>query len=185
MIDVSHVPATDPLRVLIGAGEQRWPGWIATQGDELDLLRRDDWAASFSARPPDRLVCEHVFEHLTLDEARAAARIVFEFLAPDGTLRVAVPDANFRDDAYQRLVAVGQLGHQMLYDHRLLSSVFTDAGFDVDLLEYCDDAGRFHFNQWDAADGPIYRSLRTDRRNRDGRLGFVSIILDARKPIDA
>lgn len=182
MIDISHAPSREPLRVLIGAGEQSWPGWIATQGEQLNLLRREDWSQSFAERRPDRLVCEHVFEHLTLDEARTAAAICFEFLAPGGTLRVAVPDANFRDAAYQQLVAVGQLGHQIVYDHRLLSDVFAKAGFEVDLLEYCDDAGRFHYNHWDAADGPIYRSFRTDHRNRDGRLGFVSLILDAHKP---
>ena len=182
MIDVSRHPQSEPLRVLIGAGTQSWPGWIATQGEDLNLLRREDWAASFSARRPDRLVCEHVFEHFTLDEARLAARIVFEFLAPGGTLRVAVPDANFRDDAYRRLVALGQLGHRVLYDSRTLSDVFAGAGFDVDLLEYCDDAGRFHYNDWDAGDSPIFRSFRTDLRNANGTLGFVSIILDARKP---
>jgi hypothetical protein len=27
MIDLSAVPLTDPLRVAIGAGDQRWDGW--------------------------------------------------------------------------------------------------------------------------------------------------------------
>ena len=57
------------------------------------------------------------------------------------------------------------------------------AGFEVDLLEYCDEEGRFHYNQWDAMGGPIYRSLLMDHRNRDGRIGFVSLIVDARKPL--
>jgi predicted SAM-dependent methyltransferase len=50
-------------------------------------------------------------------------------------------------------------------------------------LEYCDEHGRFHYNQWLPADGPIYRSLLSDHRNRDGKLGFVSLIIDAHKPL--
>jgi predicted SAM-dependent methyltransferase len=33
------------------------------------------------------------------------------------------------------------------------------------------------------ASGPIYRSLMMDHRNRSGRLGFASLIADARKPV--
>lgn len=43
MLDISTIPVDAPLRVIIGAGQQAWPGWIATQGDELNLLRRDQW----------------------------------------------------------------------------------------------------------------------------------------------
>ena len=32
-------------------------------------------------------------------------------------------------------------------------------------------------------DGKIGRSLRFDTRNKDGKLGMVSIIIDAKKPI--
>jgi predicted SAM-dependent methyltransferase len=181
MIDICNAPANQPLRVIVAAGEQRWPGWIPTQQEQLDLLKRGDWEESFSVRRPDRLLCEHCWEHLTEEDGRQAAAICYEFLAPGGNLRVAVPDANFRDEQYQQLVGVGQLGHKILYDYRRLSDVFAQAGFEIDLLEYCDDSGRFHFNYWDFADGPVYRSLRLDHRNREGQLGMVSIILDARK----
>jgi predicted SAM-dependent methyltransferase len=145
------------------------------------LLNRSDWEASFTNRRPDRLLCEHVWEHLSESEGRQAAKICFEFLSPGGNLRVAVPDANFRNDQYQQMVAIGQLGHKIVYDYRLFIDIFTAAGFEIDLLEYCDEAGRFHYNHWEIADGPIYRSLRFDHRNKDGQLGMVSIILDARK----
>lgn len=41
----------------------------------------------------------------------------------------------------------------------------------------------FHFNDWDENDGFIYRSKRFDHRNQDGELGFVSLIVDALKPL--
>ncbi|CAM3408522.1 SAM-dependent methyltransferase [Deinococcus deserti] len=70
----------------------------------------------------------------------------------------------------------------MVYYAELFTSVFEDAGFDVDLLEYCDREGRFHYHQWDLSTGLVYRSLLSDHRNTGGQIGFVSIILDARKP---
>ncbi|MBE6665721.1 MAG: hypothetical protein E7603_05825 [Ruminococcaceae bacterium] len=36
---------------------------------------------------------------------------------------------------------------------------------------------------WNEFDGKIGRSLRFDTRNKDGKLGMVSIIIDAKKPI--
>ncbi|GGO34408.1 class I SAM-dependent methyltransferase [Deinococcus humi] len=179
-----------PLRVIIGAGEQRWDGWIPTQQEQLDLLDRTSWAAWFGGRRADALLCEHVWEHLSEAEGRAAARVCFEFLKPGGVLRVAVPDAHFPEAEYQRTVQVGGPGpadhpaadHRIVYDAPLLADVFTGAGFSVELLEYCDAQGQFHFKDWDMDAGPIYRSLRMDHRNVGGRLGFVSIVLDAIKP---
>ena len=178
------------LRVIIGAGEQRWNGWTATQQEDLDLLNPGSWTAWFGERRADALLCEHVWEHLTETQGRAAARLCFEFLKPGGLLRVAVPDANFPDAEYQRTVQVGGPGsadhpaadHQIVYDHTRLTAVLESAGFSVALLEYCDEAGRFHFHDWDVSSGPIYRSLRLDHRNQGDRLGFVSLIVDARRP---
>ncbi|WP_338032139.1 hypothetical protein [Deinococcus deserti] len=135
-------------------------------------------------------LCEHVWEHLTEAQGREAARLCFDFLRPGGLLRCAVPDRNFPDSEYQNIVKVGGPGpadhpasdHKMVYYAELFTSVFEDAGFDVDLLEYCDREGRFHYHQWDLSTGLVYRSLLSDHRNTGGQIGFVSIILDARKP---
>lgn len=64
-----------------------------------------------------------------------------------------------------------------------LCVAFEKAGFVVDLLEYCDENGTFHYKYWNELDGKIGRSLRFDTRNKDGKLGMVSIIIDAKKPI--
>ncbi len=190
MIDLSRLPGDQPLRIILGAGSQTYDGWIATQKELLDLLRRDEWVASFGARRADAFLCEHVWEHLTEAEGRAAASLCYEFLMPGGYLRCAVPDANLPDEVYQRAVQVGGPGprdhaaadHREVYDYRRFADLFAGAGFEVDLLEYCDDHGRFHYNEWSPEEGLIYRSLLSDHRNREGRLGFVSLILDARKP---
>jgi predicted SAM-dependent methyltransferase len=190
MIDISHLPTSTPLKVIIGAGRQSYPGWIATNKEQLDLCQRKDWVASFSERRVDALLCEHVWEHLTESEGRCAASICYEFLKPGGFLRCAVPDANFPNEDYQRMVQVGGpgpadhpgAGHKIVYDYKLFSDVFTSAGFKVDWLEYCDETGRFHYNQWSLEEAPIYRSLLSDHRNKDGKIGFTSLIIDAIRP---
>lgn len=186
MLDVSAVPADRPLRVILGAGEQHYPGWIASQREQLDLLCRSDFEDSFAARLADAFLCEHVWEHLTLEEGRRAAANCYASLKAGGYLRCAVPDGNFRAPGYRRLVRVGGPGpadhpaasHRVLYDHRSFSEVFASAGFEVTLLEYCDDDGGFHYRSWDPGAGPVFRSWRSDPRNRDGRLRFVSIVAD-------
>ena len=190
MIDLSHISLHQPLKIIIGAGQQSYAGWIATQKEQLDLLRREDWEQNFGERRLDALLCEHVWEHLTEKEGRCAASLCYEFLKPGGYLRCAVPDANFPDEAYQRAVQVGGPGpsdsaaadHKIVYEYKLFTEIFISAGFEVDVLEYCDEQGRFHYNQWSPDDGFIYRSLRSDHRNQNGQLGFVSLILDAKKP---
>jgi len=64
----------------------------------------------------------------------------------------------------------------------MLSRVFVQAGFDVRLLEWWDEHGKFHAEPWHERDGFVYRSLRFDQRNENGSLVFTSLILDAVKP---
>jgi predicted SAM-dependent methyltransferase len=190
MINLRAYPHDQPLRIILGAGEQRYPGWVATQREDLDLLDAAQWARQLGDRRVDALLCEHVWEHLTEAEGRAAAHLCFAYLRPGGYLRCAVPDGNVPNPEYQRTIRVGGPGpadhpaadHKVVYTHHLFADLFVGAGFVVDLLEYCDDRGRFHYHQWDAADGLIYRSLRFDHRNQQGALASVSIILDAIKP---
>jgi len=183
-------PSADLLKVILGAGEQAWPGWVPTQQEQLDLLSRPSFEAYFGAQKADAFLCEHVWEHLTEAQGREAAKLCFDFLRPGGFLRCAVPDRNFPNQDYQNGVKIGGPGpadhpaadHKIVYDVELFRSVFEDAGFDVDLLEYCDTEGRFHYHQWDLSSGPIYLSLLSDHRNTGGQIGFVSIVSVARKP---
>jgi predicted SAM-dependent methyltransferase len=189
MINLNEILSSTPLRIIIGSGEQHWQGWIATQKEQLNLLSPEDWEISFRSRLADAFLCEHVWEHLTETEGRAAARLCYKYLKPGGYLRCAVPDANFPDREYQKRAQIGGPGpkdhpaadHKIVYDYRLFTDVFTSAGYKVDLLEYCDENGRFHYNQWSVNEGPIYRSLLLDQRNREGIISSVSLILDARK----
>ncbi|HET7300482.1 MAG TPA: hypothetical protein VFJ01_07485 [Oleiagrimonas sp.] len=179
-----------PTRIIVGASSQDDPGWAQTQQDELDITRWADWTTMFTPGALTHILSEHVWEHLTFDEARLAATHCFAMLAPGGRVRCAVPDGNFPDDDYQCTVQIGGPGpaghpaasHKVIYTWDTLTAVFEQAGFEVRLLEWCDDEGVFHATDWDARDGFVYRSLRFDHRNQHGQLRFVSLIIDATKP---
>lgn len=177
------------MKIIIGAGSQQWDGWIETNKEDLDLLDETTWAPYFGDQQASAFLCEHVFEHLTFEEGKTAAKIIYKYLRPGGYLRAAVPDKNFRNDAYQAIVQVGGPGpadhpaadHKIVYGHEEFLEVFNSAGFQTKLLEYHDDTGHFRCNEWDIADGPVYRSSKIDPRNQDGEMKFPSLILDAYK----
>lgn len=179
------------LKVIIGAGSTNFDGWISTQESELNLLVEDHWMKNFELESVDAFMAEHVWEHLTYDEGIIAAKICYKFLKPGGYIRCAVPDRNFNNEWYQNMIQVGGPGpldhpaatHKIVYDYHTLKRVFKEAGFEVTLLEYCDEAGDFHYTYWNEIDGKIGRSFRFDTRNSQEKLGMVSLIIDAKKPL--
>lgn len=189
MMNIPKMSITEPLKIIIGASSQSYPGWIQTQESELNLLVREHWERNFGDRKIDAILCEHVWEHLNYEEGVQAAKICYAFLNTGGYIRCAVPDAYFRNDWYQDMVKIGGPGpqdhpaasHKIVHNYMTLSKMFQEAGFEVKLLEYCDEAGEFHYHEWNPEEGFIYRSLRFDHRNKGEELGFVSLILDAVK----
>lgn len=190
MIDISQVKRAEKIKIIVGASTQSYAGWIPTQEQDLNLLRRQDWELSFKNRKIDRILAEHVWEHLDEEEGRRAARICFDFLKPGGVVRCAVPDGYFPDEEYQKMIQIGYpkpieypaARHKIVYNYHVIQDVFASAGFEVDLLEYCDELGNFHCKDWNPEDGFIYRSKRFDHRNANGEIRMMSLIIDAQKP---
>jgi predicted SAM-dependent methyltransferase len=176
------------VRIIVGAAEDSYEGWIATEKDQLSLLQEADWAYHFESNPVDAILAEHVWEHLDCSAAIVAAQNCFKYLKPGGYMRVAVPDGLHPDDGYIDHVKPGGSGagaddHRVLYTYRTLKTVYELVGFEVLLLEYFDERGTFHYLDWSPTDGMITRSKRFDSRNRTRELAYTSIILDARKPV--
>lgn len=178
------------IKIVIGAGEyNNNPGWIHTQEKELNLLDDTTWKERFKPVSITAILAEHVWEHLTLEEGLAAARLCYKYLLPSGYIRCAVPDGFFPDEVYQNNVKVGGPGpkehpaasHKIVYNYKTLSRLFETAGYRVQLLEYCDDEGTFYAKDWSAKDGLIFRSKKYDPRNQGDFVCFPSLILDAIK----
>lgn len=180
----------EEIKVVIGAGEYNNNlGWIHTQQDELNLIDMDTWNKKFDENSLTAILAEHVWGHLSYEEGIGAAQLCYKFLKPKGYIRCAVPDGYFRDKDYQNIIKVGGPGpidhpassHKIVYNYKTLTKIFEAAGYKVTLLEYCDEDGQFHFNEWDGQDGVIFRSKKFDPRNQGDKLAFPSLILDAIK----
>lgn len=177
----------DAQRIVVGAARTLYPGWISTNRATLDLLQREDFARHWTPGSREAFLAEHVWEHLSEEQGRQAAANCFEFLRPGGRLRIAVPDGLNPDPEYREYVRPGGGGpgaddHKMLYTAAALKALLESVGFTCTLLEYWDEAGKFHATDWDASQGHIMRSRRFDPRNQDGTLRYTSLIIDALKP---
>ncbi|MDW4525680.1 SAM-dependent methyltransferase [Rossellomorea marisflavi] len=179
----------EETKIVIGAGPyHNNPGWLHTDEQELDLLIEETWSTKFNEGSISAILAEHVWEHLTAVEGLEAAMRCYRYLRKGGYVRCAVPDGFFTDEEYQHIVQIGGPGpedhpaasHKIVPTYKSLTEMFSQAGFEVKLLEYCDENGQFHASEWDEAKGVIFRSKKVDPRNRDV-LTFPSLMVDAVK----
>lgn len=180
----NYLEHSNPLKLVIGSGNTQYEGWLSTDLRMLDITNPADWRKYFYPNCFDRMLAEHVLEHLSADENRAALALCYEYLKPGGIFRIAVPDGHRRDPDYVAEVTPPRDGHQMLFTIESLTAMVEESGFRVRPLEYFDASGMFHAERWESADGHIMRSARYDRQiafKRDG-LNYTSLILDAIKP---
>ena len=177
---------SNQIKIVIGSSRKFQEGWIPTDREYLDILNNNHWKKYFKENSIDAILSEHVLEHLTLKEGELAASIFFSYLKKGGYIRLAVPDGFNPDEAYIKYQDVGgnfsdKDGHKILYNYKLLSSVFEAAGFKVTLLEYFDEDGVLHLNHWDPKKGKIHRSSKFDNRFDPENPIWTSLIMDAIK----
>lgn len=178
------------MKVIVGAGGRQQANWISTEQHQLDLLCREDFERTLSgALGFECILAEHLFEHLSEQQAIIAINNCFEYLAMGGRLRIAVPDGLHPSKEYINYVKPGGTGagadsHQVLYTYRSLARLLRQAGFRVVYLEWWDEAGKFNCAPWNEIDGYIERCLANDPRNWDGKPNYTSLIMDAFKDVD-
>lgn len=177
----------EQYNIIIGASSTTQIGWAPSDQKVIDLLDEKTWLRFFSNRKVDKLLAEHVLEHLDIDQCEKALRNCFKYLKSGGRMRAAVPDGFFPDKNYIEYVKPGGHGpgsddHKVLFNYKTFSELFQRAGFKVELLEYFDENGNFHESPWDPEFGFILRSRHNDDRNTPEHIKYTSIILDAFKP---
>jgi predicted SAM-dependent methyltransferase len=183
-----------PLKLVVGAGSPvprmgeagtPYEGWLLTDVDALNALRREEWAALFQPGSIQNILAEHVMEHLTEEQFLEFLGVIRDFLAPDARVRIAVPDGFHPDSSYIEQVRPGGTGpgaddHKVLYTYSRMASLLTRAGWDYDFLEYFDEHGEFHLKPWEQRDGLIRRSAFNDPRNKERPQSYTSLIVDIR-----
>lgn len=179
----AQMQSAHPLNVVLGAGTTNYAGWFGTHLETLDITSPRDWRNLFAPESVDRLLTEHVLEHLSESECRVALEECFRYLKKGGLLRIAVPDGYRRDAAYVAEASPPKDGHQVLFTVDTLVPLLESVGFRATPLEYFDAGENFHAEPWDEADGFIKRSVRFDTQEdfKRGELFYTSLIVDARK----
>jgi predicted SAM-dependent methyltransferase len=172
------------LKIIISAKDTQYADWLPTDLPLLDAGLVRSWQWLFRPNSIDRLLSEHVFEHLDEQQNQAAFKNCYMFLKPGGRLRLAVPDGNRRDAPYVAEVTPPHDGHKTLFTVTSLTRMLEDAGFVVQPLEYFDENEVFHAESWHPADGMVQRSKPFDRQTafQRGELYYTSLIVDALKP---
>lgn len=175
--------STPSINIVLGAGNTRFDGWFSTDYDILNITSSRDWKMFFTPGSIDKLLCEHVLEHLSQTECTITLQHCYRYLKRGGVFRIAVPDGYRKDAEYVAEVSPPKDGHKMLFTIDNLVPLLEDIGFHVIPLEYFDAKEIFHFFPWDERDGYIERSFRFDTQEkfRRGDLRYTSLIVDAKK----
>ncbi len=172
-----------PLNVVLGSGGEEFAGWFSTDKDILDVTSSRNWQILFKPGSVDRLLAEHLFEHLSKEECEFAFKQAYRYLRPGGLFRIAVPDDYRRDKRYIEEAIGLKDGHKALYNVDVLVALLEKVGFRVTPLEYFNSEGKFCFVPWDGTDGHVKRSRRYDKQElfKIGDMFYTSLIVDARK----
>ena len=179
-----EVAGLSTLNVVLGAGGSQHSEWLSTDIELLNIAMPTCWKRLFKLASIDRLLAEHVFEHLTAEECDIALNECFRYLKSGGLLRIAVPDGHRDDPIYLAEVSPPKDGHQVLFTVDTLVSKLECAGFEAVPLEYFGSDGQFHHHDWHTNDGFVRRSVRFDTQApfKRGDLFYTSLIVDAYKP---
>lgn len=202
MEQVAGLQIRNMNRLIVGAKETSQPGWISTDvragKPKLDIRNYQDWLNYAEPETLDRILCEHVLEHLSVSDALKAIQNFCTFLKPNGFARIAVPDALNPNENYQEWCRPGGSGqrffktfiyerdepdHQVHYNFQSLSMLIREVGLYPHPLEWFDSRGQFHKVAWRKSDGDVLRSYDSEYSKHHFLLGFqnLSLIIDAVK----
>lgn len=184
--------AGSPLKIVLG-GAPPEAGWYGSDIGFFDAGDAADWqrlvGQDGGGARVERVMAEHVFEHIPPERIPAVMENAFRFLVPGGTLRVAVPDGRNPDPDYIRHVEPGGIGpgaddHKQLFTVESLRQAMADAGFIVEPREWFDADGTFHEEEWIGERGFIHRCRRNGTPDKSFPSSHLSLLVDGIKPAE-
>lgn len=183
----TQISLAKEINLIIGSSEINYPHWISSNKHNLNITNIDDFYGVLGKRKIDKLLAEHVLEHIDNKDLSQALNNIYSCLTTSGNFRIAVPDGYHRDADYIEQVKPGGTGngsddHKHLFTYETLGKLLIGVGFRVKLVEYWDEHGQFHtvYSNDDQL-GCIRRSFINDKRNSDGKPHYTSLIIDATK----
>jgi len=180
--EIGQLRKGTPLKIIIGAGVTHYDGWIATDLPFFNATKTSSWSFFFKKESIHRILAEHVLEHLNEKQVSEVLQLSFKYLTNRGRFRLAVPDAYHPNPDYIEAVKPGGWGegsvdHKSFWHVNSLSQLAKSLNYKVSPLEYFDENGNFHFNDFQNEDGPITRS-RGKGHKRNIIPDYSSLIVD-------
>ena len=150
------------IKIIIGAGNTKYKGWISTDINELDITKHKDFDFLFKNKKIDNILMEHVVEHLEYEAFISFLYTVKKYLKKGGVIRIAVPDSNHPSLYVKKLTVIngiepGANDHKYFYSIKDFEDIAEKTGFTLKKLEYFDFNGFFHISQYDFKNGYISR----------------------------
>ena len=179
------------INIILGAALTNQKGWFSTNEDWLDISNEEHWNKLFkSKKRVKRVLAEHVFEHLTIDEMRNSLRLIFANMVNGGSLRIAVPDGNNPNPEYRKYCGVDGIGadasdHKQFLTYELLSKEVEKIGFNHTLIEGYLKNKELVSKSFDDTFGRVIRSRRNSinlsKKGWDFYDSNTSLIIDCFK----
>jgi len=181
-----YLKTTDSIDLIVGAGPFKFKGWFSTDIATLDVTNENHFKKYFKDKMINKILAEHVLEHLTDEELELMVKHLYKYSADDINIRIAVPDGYHKEENYINTVKPGGTGegaedHKNLFNYKTLSSLFENRGFVSYPKEYWDEKGEFHSTYSNDDFGKIRRSFMNDDRNKDKVPHYTSLIVDFKK----
>jgi predicted SAM-dependent methyltransferase len=181
-----YLKTEDEIKIVVGAGPTNYKSWFSTDIDTLDITNEKDFKKYFTKKRINKILAEHVLEHLTENELELIAHNFYKYSENDINVRIAVPDGFHTDTKYIDRVKPGGTGygaddHKNLFNYESLSQIFEKVGFKTKLIEYWDEFGFFTTKYKNDENGYIKRSFINDDRNKNGKPNYTSLIVDFSK----
>ncbi len=161
---LKNIYSQDKIKIILGSGGKQTPeGWTSTDVDLLDITEKENWTRFLKKNSIDNLLAEHVFEHLEIEEVKAAFNNIYEYLKRGGVLRFAVPDGYHPGEFYKNLTKPGGTGsgsedHKLFFNIDLLQEIVDREKFDIIPIEYFDNNGIFHKEKYSLDNGYVSRT---------------------------
>lgn len=161
----NQIEESENIKLIVGASGTKQSGWLETEEGILDITNKTDWEKLLGKKKVKNILAEHVLEHLTQKEILATLENTFEYLAPNGVFRVAVPDGYHPSKYVIDLTKPNGLepgadDHKVLLNIDIMKEMTRRVGFRLKPREYFDKDGYFHSTKWADRDGYVSRSSK-------------------------
>ena len=97
---ISSSTSSKELKSVIGSGGIYQKEWIPTGIETINVSDSKTWSRFFKPNSLSAILGEHIWEHLSIEEAELALENCYRFLNKGGYVRIAVPDGFHPDPKY-------------------------------------------------------------------------------------